>query len=209
MIRRFPVMLAAALLLTACAAPSARYVNADSYGMYLALPRAWVALPDQQLQTAQSGWNDDVGQVYIDTVLWQKVWGPAGVTPKMAFAAKPSSKPTVYAFVRDLLSVEQRQIGDDIPTSLQNVIIPASTLEQDGVTVETERWHRGAFIGIHQRASYTTGGGASTVEVVSMLSPNKQRLYVLVMRCSKSCYADNAKAFGSIVDSLTFKETRG
>lgn len=195
------------MTLVGCSAPTQQYVNADSYGMYLSLPKAWVQVPDAQLDTAVSGWNDDPGQVYTQTVLWQKIWGPNGVTPKMVFDAKPTTQPTAYAFVRDLLNVEQQQVTGDVATSLQDVIIPASSLAAMGIDVSTEQWNKNGFVGIHQVASYPMAGGRSTVEAVSMLAPNRKRLYVLVLRCSDSCYANNQQDFKSVMDSLTFKET--
>lgn len=206
--RAFAAGILIALAVSGCAAPSKQYVNADSYGMYLSLPREWVQVPDQQLKTAESGWSDDPGQVYAQTVLWQKVWGPAGITPDTVFSAEPADKPTAYAFVRDLLNVEQQQLGTDIPTSLQDLIIPATSLSDAGINVDTEQWRKNGFVGIHQRASYPTAAGSSTTEVVSMVSPKQNRLYVLVLRCSDDCYEVHRKDFTQIVDSLTFKESR-
>ena len=210
MSRRLSVVaVLAALLLTGCSAPSKQYVNADSYGMYLALPKTWEQVPDSQVKTAQSGWNDDPGQVYTQTVLWQKIWGPTGVTPKMVFDSRPTKQPTAYAFVRDLLNVEQQQVSGDVATSLQDIIIPASSLAAAGIDVSTEQWNKNGFVGIHQRATYPMAGGKSTVEAVSMLAPDRKRLYVLVLRCSDTCYAAHADQFDQVMKSLTFKETRG
>jgi len=206
--RALAVGVIVALVVTGCAAPSKQYVNADSYGMFLSLPREWVQVPDQQLKTAQSGWSDDPGQVFTQTVLWQKVWGPKGVTPDTVFSADPSDKPTAYAFVRDLLNVEQQQLGTDIATSLQDLIIPASSLADAGIAVDTEQWRKNGFVGIHQRASYPTSAGSSTTEVVSMGAPKQNRLYVLVLRCSDDCFEVHRNDFTQIVDSLTFKESR-
>lgn len=197
-----------AVLLTGCATPTKQYVNAGSYGMYLALPRDWVQVPDKQLKTAQGNWTDDPGQVYAQTVRWQKVWGPKGVSPAKALSSEPTAEPTVYAFVRDLLNVEKQQLGSDIPSTLQDLIIPARSLADAGVNVNTEQWRKNGFVGIHQVASYPTQAGRSTTEVVSMVSPQQNRLYVLVLRCSDACYEVHRTDFTQIVESLTFKESR-
>lgn len=206
--RALTASLLVVLLATGCAAPAKQYVNADSYGMYLSLPRTWVQVPDKQLQTAQSGWSDDPGRVFTQTVLWQKIWGPKGVTPAALFSEAPSDEPTAYAFVRDLLDVEQQQLANDIPTSLEDLIIPATELAGAGVEVTTEQWRKSGFVGIHQTASYPTAAGSSTTEVVSMVSPKKNRLYVVVLRCSTACYSIHQRDFTQIIDSLTFKESR-
>lgn len=202
-------LLALVLALTGCAQPAKQYVNADTLGMYFALPREWVAVPSEQLTKAQEGWNDDAGEVYVETVRWQGAWGEAGIKPAQVFSAKPSSNPTAYAFVRDLLNVETRQIGEDIETALQDLVIPASALLAAGVDVETTQWRQNGFVGIQQSATYPAGGGRSTVDVVSMLSPSRSRLYVLVLRCSADCYAEHQQDFDGVINSLTFEETRG
>lgn len=202
-------LVALALVLTGCAQPSKQYVNADTFGMYFALPRTWPAVPGEQLTKAQGGWNDDAGDVFTQTVVWQAAWGTAGVTPAQVFAAEPSDKPTVYAFVRDLLDVEQRQIGDDIETSLQDIVIPASSLAAAGVDVDTTQWRQNGFVGIQQSATYPSGGAPAEVDVVSMLSPNKSRLYVVVLRCSVDCYNKHREDFAGVLNSLTFEETSG
>lgn len=201
--------LAFVLVLTGCAQPSQQYINADTYGMYFALPREWSAVPSEQLSKAQQGWQDDAGQVFIDTVRWQAAWGPAGITPDNLFAAVPSEQPTAFAFVRDLLNVETRQIGDDIEMALQDIVLPTSSLLAAGVEVESTQWRQNGFLGIQQTATYPAGGGRSTVDVVSMLSPNRSRLYVLVLRCSETCFAENRTKFDDVIDSLKFEETSG
>lgn len=200
---------ALALLLGGCAQPTKQYVNADALGMYFALPRDWVSVPGSQLETAQQGWNDDAGRVFGQTVRWQGAWGIDGVKPADVFAAKPSSAPTVFAFVRDLLDVEQRQVGEDVATALQDIVMPASSLVAAGVDISTQEWRKNRFIGIRQTATYPAGGGRSTTDVVSMLSPDKTRLYSIVLRCSEQCFDANRPAFAAIMQSLTFEETSG
>ena len=210
MSRRLVSLLAGcALLLSACAQPVKQYVNTDAYGMYFALPRAWEGIPNTHLEKAQQGWDDDAGQVFMDTVLWQGAWGESGVTPNEIFGAAASSQPTVYAFVRDLLDVEQRQIGDDITSALQEVVLPVTLLVTSGVEIETRDWRKNGFVGIRQTTTYPAGGTRSTIDAVSMLSPNRQRLYSIVLRCSATCFAEHEQEFQGIMDSLTFEETSG
>lgn len=208
MSRRLAVLLAcSALLLSACAQPAKQYVNASTYGMYFALPRAWQAVPIAQLEKAQTGWDDDPGKVFAETLLWQGAWGAEGVTPLEVFDATPSDKPIAYAFVRQLLDVEQGEITDDVTFALQDIVLPVTGLSEAGVDVDTRQWRKNGFVGIRQSASYPSGGVGSTVDVVLMLSPNRQRLYSLVLRCSESCFAGNRDDFEQIIDSLTFEET--
>ena len=203
--RSLTVLAALAMVLAGCAAPTQQYVAAK--GMYFALPKAWKAVPAQQMQTAQEGWTDDAGQVFAQSVQWQGAWSAGGANADEVLAAAAQEQPVVFAFVRNLLQVEQQGIAKDITGALQDLVVPASTLTQD--ELQTERLKRGDFRGIHQFATYPAAGALQTTEVVSMLSPGKDRVYVLLVRCSDACFSRNGGTINSIFDSLTFREQRG
>jgi len=196
-----------AMALTACTAPTRQYIAASGYGVYFALPKAWKAIPAQQLQTAESGWSDDAGQVFQQSVLWQGAWTAGAVNANTIFAAAAPTRPVAFAFVRDLLSVEQQGLGSGIAAALQDLVIPASTLTQDELT--TRSVVHGALRGIRQTATYVTGGLKQTVEVESVLASSKQRVYVFMIRCTSACFSDNIPAINDIFTSLTYKEQRG
>jgi len=203
------VAAALVLLITGCSAPTLQYVAADSYGMYFAMPREWSKVPASQMATAESGWTDDAGKVFEQTVRWQAAWTAADANADAVFAAKAPDAPVVFAFVRDLLGVERQGITPDIGAALQDVVIPASALLDSGAGVRAEKWKRGAFTGLHQFATYSAGGRMQTVEVASMLAPGKDRVFVLVIRCSERCFSRTNGTINAVFDSLTFKEPRG
>ncbi len=208
MIRRAAWLLpVAALALSACGAPSHQYVSAGGYGMYFALPAAWQQVPAKQVTKAQTGWRDDAGNVFRQTVLWQGAWSAAPVDADQVFAAKPPSTPVVFAFVRDLVGVEQQGIGTDVTAALRDLVVPATTLAKAAVT--TDHWDRAGFTGIRQTATYVSGGTLQTTEVVSMLPPKRNRVYAFVARCSQGCFSSNRASIRAIITSLTFKEPRG
>ena len=199
------VVVAVAMLVAGCTPPNLEYVAAK--GMFFALPKAWAQVPSKQLLNAEQGWTDDAGQVFSQSVQWQGAWSAGGADATAVFAAKAQDQPIVFGYVRNLLQVEQQGIAEDIPSALQDVVIPASTLTQD--ELQTERLKRGDFRGIHQFATYPAAGALQTTEVVSMLSPGKDRVYVLLVRCSDACFSENGGTINAIFDSLTFREQRG
>ena len=201
---------AALLLVTGCSAPEQQYINASSYGMFFALPADWSAVPAAQMKTAQSGWTDDAGNVFLQTVRWQGAWSADRATNADGiFAAAPPTQPVVFAFVRELITVERQGVAGNINRALRDLIIPATTLLDAGADVQSDAERQGSFRGLHQVATFTTGGALQTTEVVSMLAPGKDRVYVLVVRCSEACFSSNIGVINAIFDSLTFKEPRG
>ncbi len=200
-------MLAATLLLSGCSAPAHQYIAANGDGMYFALPASWTQVPMKQLVKAQQGWTDDAGNVFRQTVRWQGVWSAHTIDADRAFAARPASAPVVFAYVRDLVGVEQQGIGKDVKAALRDVLIPASSLPSGSVLTQT--WTRSGFTGIHQTGTYVSGGAMQTTEVVSTLPPARNRLYVFAMRCSESCYSAYGRDINAVFESLTFKEPRG
>jgi len=198
------------LLVSGCSAPKRQYIAADSHGMYFALPSEWVAVPPRQLNKAESGWTDDAGSVFLQTVRWQGAWSGASLNGNDVFAAEAPSAPVVFAFVRDLLNVERQGTADTtINIALRDLVIPATSIADAGGDVRSERIGSGRFRGLHQFATYATGGTPQTVEVVSMLSPSRDRVYVLAIRCTEQCFDDNSGTINFVFDSLTFEEPHG
>lgn len=203
-------VLAAMLLVSGCSAPTSQYIAADAHGMYFALPTNWNAVAPRQLEKAESGWTDDAGTVFLQSVLWQGAWTASSANANQVFDAKAPSAPVAFAFVRRLLTVEQQGAADTtINIALRDLVIPATSITDAGGVVQAERLHVGAFRGLHQFTTYATGGTMQTVEVVSMLAPGKDRVYVLSVRCTEQCFDDNSGKINAVFDSLTFKEPRG
>ena len=196
----------ALLVLAGCSAPTNQYIAAKSYGMYFALPKSWTQVPDVQLTTAERGWTDDAGSVFRQTVLWQGAWSAATRNGDEVLAATPPAVPIVFAFVRDLLPAEAQAIGPDVPTALEDLIVPVSGLPTGAVT--TARLRSSGFVGIRQVARYAVHGVPQTVEVVSMLAPGKNRVYVVSVRCATACFSVQRSTIDAIIASLTFKEPR-
>ena len=200
-------LLAVASLLAGCAAPEHQYISAP--GMYFSLPASWQAIRQQQLITAESGWSDDAGNVLQQSMRWQGAWSKTVVNANAVFAAKASSTPIVFAYVRDLLSQERQGVGNDVAAALKDVAMPATAVSDAGNPVETTTLKQAGFTGIRQRATYVSGGVMQTIDVVSMLPPKRDRLYVLLARCTARCYASQSAVIDALFDSLTFKEPRG
>ena len=200
---------AVVLLVTGCTAPALQYVSAGSYGMYFAMPASWRAVPARQLLKAQTGWSDDAGKVFQQSVRWQAAWTAGSANADDVYSATAPAKPVIFAFVRDLIGVEQQGVGSNMNSALHDIVIPASSIVSAGGSVETQQVRHGRFRGLHQFSTYATGGTLQSVEVVSMLAPGKNRLYVLSIRCDEQCFSKNIGTINAVFDSLTFKEPRG
>lgn len=198
--------LGAGLLLSACSAPTQQYVSTGSLGMYFSLPREWRTVPSRQLSAVERGWTDDAGNVFQQTVKWQGAWSAGDANANTVLGAKPTEHPIVFAFVRDLVSAEQSSIAGDVPTALQDLVLPTSSLPSG--TVSRSVVTSSKFTGIRQRATYASGGALQTTEVLSMLAPRKDRVYAVVARCSARCFATNRSAISALFRSITFKEPR-
>lgn len=202
-------LLVAVALLAGCTAPERQYISAAENGMYFSLPAHWHAVRQQQLNTAESGWSDDAGNVLQQSMRWQGAWAKSVVNANAVFTAKASATPIVFAYVRDLLSQERQGIGNNIAAALKDVALPATAISDAGNPVETTSIKRGGFTGIRQRATYVSGGVMQTIDAVSMLPPKRDRLYVVLARCTSRCYASQSAIIDDVFDSLTFKEPRG
>ncbi len=206
---RTSALLLCALVLSACAAPTQQYIASEPGGMYFSLPVEWTAVPAPLLEKAQTGWTDDAGQVVTSTITWQGAWSPSDITATDVFAGAAAAEPIVYAMRRDLIDVEQGELGTDLTTALQDLVIPATELLTRGADLTQSPLTRNGFRGIEQLATYEFAGTRQTVQVTSMLSPDTTALYQLVIRCSEQCYADNTDVINRVLDALTFEEVAG
>ena len=126
--------------------------------------------------------------------------------PSDVFSIKNSQSPIVFLRIRSLSAVERNLVSLN---SLRDVIVPLSswidgalkipvfTLLEDGELTE-----KGAS-GIHSRFIFGPAEGEpQTLDQSVLLSPDRNTLYVLVARCSKTCFEQNQEVLDKIVASF-------
>jgi hypothetical protein len=196
--------------LTACAAPSRIYAADKKEGVYFALPTGWKkisqgALAEQEAKSTVSGAAERASQV-----LWQEAYvvDPTFDAARVLSLKTPDS-PIVYVRVRSLLPDEVNSISYN---SLRDLVVPLTgwvngTLKAPtfDIFADEERVEKGAR-GVHSIYAFTQVDGSSQqINQTSLLSNDHSIIYVLMIRCSATCYEKNRVQLEKIAASFTVR----
>ena len=213
--RRTALLLACAgALLAACAAPQNHYVSqkpgtAPAGSVYFTVPHTWTAFPSSSITAAEKDWSADATmKSVLDSTAWQEAFDASG-QPDLGhvLGAGSTDAPTVYASLRTLYSGESATTA-----SLRDMVVPVSTLGS-AVTIRSEdKVSQGGAQGVHLVMSYRSAPGApeETIDQTSYLSDGEDAVYLLVVRCTTTCYDAFADQIRSVTSSYTIQgDTRG
>ena len=136
----------------------------------------------------------------------------SSVPAKLIFSLEPPKVPVAFVRVRELFSDEANGASYN---SLRNVIEPVtewvnnpseSTPEfdilDDQVVVQ-----KGAR-GVRTIFSFTVNDVSQTIDQTSLISTDRSKIYVLVIRCTTACYNKQMKLISKIADSFTVRGAR-
>jgi hypothetical protein len=205
--------LASTLLLVGCGTPSKKYAANKSAGVYFAVPHAWKKISQDDLSAREATSSVAGAADRLASVVWQEAYSPQiDLSPAEVLSLKTSDKPIVYVRVRDLNGDEINSISYN---ALRNIIVPlTSWFDGTGsvpafdISVDEERIEKGAR-GVHSVFWYQVNDGSTqTINQIALLSNDHTRIYVLIVRCSKKCYADNQGVLEEISNSFTVRGAR-
>lgn len=203
--------LTVASLLAGCAAPENHYVAekpgaAPAGSVYFTVPHTWTSFPASAITAAQSGWADDEStKVVLDATAWQEAFD-ASAEPSLrhVLGAGAVDAPTVYASLRTLYSAETAAATTD---GLKDLVVPVSTLGTQVDIVSEEKVSQGGAEGVHLVLRYVPGAGLpeETIDQTAYLSDGKDAVYLLVVRCTTTCYDQHSGAIRSVTSSYTIQ----
>jgi hypothetical protein len=215
-VARARVAVAAAVLGTAvlagCAAPDYRYASdapgsAPGGSVYFKVPESWSGFTAAQITAAQKGWGDDpTAKPLLDVTAWQEAYD-ASKTPSLTHvlgSAAPDS-PVVYASLRSLYQAETDSVT---VSSLTDLLLPVSSLGDQVNVRSSEPVVQGKAKGLHLVLSYKASDNApeETLDETAYLSEGNDALYLLVVRCTSTCYDRNRTDIDTVTSSYTIKE---
>ena len=206
------VPLLCSALLVGCSAPKNHFPHLSSDGVYFKVPQSWKEISDRDLTNFES-FNTDQGALdRLAVVRWQVAYATKKLEPSEVFSAAPGEVPVAYIRVRDLYTDERDSVSLN---TLRDAIFPITKWGSDPSQahftsiLDEEVTFKGAS-GVHSRYSFSQGSDAlQVVDQNALLSPDRNTLYLLVVRCSQSCYQQNQKVMEAISASLVVRGARG
>jgi hypothetical protein len=216
--RRIPARLAAlalgATLLGACAGPDFQYAAekpaaAPAGSVFFKVPHSWTQFPAATIAKAEQGWDSaGDGQLLMQNTAWQEAYDAAEqpALDHVLGRATPQS-PVVYASLRTLYPEEQPGAST---AALRDLLVPVSSLGK-AITITTdETLRQGSVTGVHLVFSYVPAVGRpeETIDQTAYLSDGSDAVYLLVVRCSTTCYAAHRDEITAVTSSYTIQEAR-
>ena len=205
--------IALVLGLTGCGESSKLYPASKSEGVFFSVPTNWKALSTASLNKYEKESTEPEGAARQALVKWQIAY----TTNKKLKAAEvfnltAPTKPLAFARVRDLESSEINSVSYN---TLRDVIVPVTQIiEGDDpsapdfqVLVDQEVVQKGAR-GVQTVYSFSIDGKEQTINQTSLMSNDRTKLYIFVVRCTTECYNKNKKKIEEIVSSFTVEGAR-
>ena len=196
--------------LTSCS-QSQIYAADKSSGVYVAIPNGWHKISSKQLNSAEAKSTADGAAERLASVVWQEAYttSPA-TTPLSIFSLDAPDGAVVYVRVRDLGYDDLNSISYN---SLRNLILPITTWLEDPKKANTkfvlhDDYERVEKIARGVRTIYTFGdpaGISETVDQTALVSDDRSRIYVLLVRAPTKYFKKHSKELQAIGDSFTVR----
>lgn len=206
-------ILASLLVLTGCGAQSQIYAASKSEGVFFTVPKNWHATSNAALNKFEAKNVIGLAAQRQTLVTWQVAYSiEPKVKPSQIFEIDAPKKPVAFARVRNLSADEINAISLNV---LRDIIVPLSqwvsapTAETPSFDIydDYEVVEKGAR-GVRTIFTLTYKGVAQTIDQTAMLSPDRSKVYLFVIRCTNSCYKKNEKLMTEISNSFTVRGAR-
>ena len=205
--------IALVLGLTGCGESSKLYPASKSEGVFFSVPTNWKALSTASLNKYEKESTEPEGAARQALVKWQIAY----TTNKKLKAAEvfnltAPTKPLAFARVRDL---ENSEINSVSYNTLRDVIVPVTQIIEGEdpsapdfqILVDQEVVQKGAR-GVQTVYSFSIDGKEQTINQTSLMSNDRTKLYIFVVRCTTECYNKNKKKIEEVVSSFTVEGAR-
>jgi hypothetical protein len=202
----------------ACAPPEYTYVKNSGAKTYFKVPHTWHQIGTDDLDAALSGTNPDSAAASIRQQLWWSVAFDASADPAPTHLLTNgvTDQPIVYARVAQLTESQQNAVSLDM---LRDSFLPVT---EDARQAAAEALPLEGFELLHDEVltpanglhgvrvvyDYELGFGVlHTFDLTALVNNDSSKLYLLIIRCSTSCYRERAGELDTIAKSFTVRGT--
>ena len=208
--------IAAVALAGGCAAPEFTYVKNSGQKTYFKVPHDWHAIGTRSLDDVLSGTNPDSATTKLRQQLWWSVAYDASAdpTPDHLLTNEVTNQPIVYARVAQLTESQQNAVSLDM---LSNAFLPVTDdareaaaatipltgfeLVHDEVLTPSSGLH-----GVRVIYDYELADGVlHTFDQTALVNNDGSKVYLLIIRCSTTCYRERSSELDTIAKSFTVR----
>jgi hypothetical protein len=199
-----------------CGAPEFTYVKNSGQKTYFKVPHDWHAIGTGSLDDVLSGTNPDSATTRLRQQLWWSVAYDASAdpTPDHLLTNDVTSEPIVYARVAQLTEAQQNAVSLDM---LRNAFLPvtedareaaAATLQLTGFELVHDQvlTPSSGLHGVRVIYDYELANDVlHTFDQTALVNNDGSKIYLLIIRCSTSCYRERSSELDTIAKSFTVR----
>ncbi len=198
------------ILLAACGAPTQKYGASKSEGVYFTVPNSWHEITMKELNAIEAQSKAVGAAEKLALVKWQQAFTlDSSVKPKHVFSLLAPKVPIAFVRVRELSPDEIDSVSYN---SLRDIVEPVTDWVSNPTTstpvfniVDDFKVVQKSARGIRTIYNFTSKGVSQTIDQTALVSSDRQKIYVFVIRCTTTCYNKNIKTISRIADSFTVR----
>ena len=205
------LVLLAAVLLVGCGAPAYTYVKNSADHMYVKIPAGWHSIDQKDLDDAI---GLDPAEDASSRGLWLQAYDAAKTPSPLHLFGSSATDPAALVSVQQVPESSRGGLSLDglrdfffpvSPTARQNSQNPQ--LSGFGLVTDDVLTPGDGLRGVHTVFRYSLSGGPpQMMDQTAYLNDDASKVYLLLVRCSTTCYKDRHGEIGNVVSSFTIRE---
>ena len=205
------LVLLAVVVLAGCGAPAYTYVKNSADHMYVKIPASWHSIDEKDLDDAI---GLDPAEDASSRGLWLQGYDAAETPSPLHLFGSSATEPAALVSVQKVPETSRGGLSLDglrdfffpvSPTARQNNQNPQ--LSGFGLVADDVLTPGDGLRGVHTVFRYSLGGGApQMIDQTGYLNDDASKVYLLLVRCSTTCYKDRHGEIENVVSSFTIRE---
>lgn len=203
----------AGLLLAACGAPQYEYVKNSEHKIYFRVPATWKEIDQAALTSALIDEPADSARGRaLRELNWLKAYDASPNPDVDHLLGIRTDEPAVLARVMELPERARGAVSLDL---LRDIFLPVTETareQQQRTRIEGFELLRDEVLtpgnglrGIREVFNYRIGGVTQTFDQTALVNDDASKIYLLVVRCSATCYAERGDELRDVVSSMTVR----
>ena len=205
------LVLCAAVLLAGCGAPAYTYVKNSADHMYVKIPASWHSIDQKDLDKAI---GLDPAEDESSRGLWLQAYDAADIPSPLHLFGSSAPEPAALVSVQRVPATNRGGLSLD---GLRDLFFPVSpTARQStqnpqltgfGLVTDDVLTPGDGVRGVHTVFRYSLAGGPpQMMDQTAYINDDASKVYVLLVRCSTTCYKDRHGEIADVVSSFTIRE---
>lgn len=204
-------VVAAAIGLAGCGQPSYRYATNTDDGVFFKVPSGWTRIDQAELDELATAGLDAQQAAALKASSWSVAFDTSDEPSANHIVSADVTTPVAYARVLRIPDGNRSGVTLD---ALRDVFVPVTKSARTqaaagGSSLGTFALRSSdtdvpdGMTGVHQVFSYNRLGTEQVFDQTAWTNADRSRIYLLLLRCNETCYAQRHDELVSVVHSFT------